>query len=498
MATETIKATAHEDYKDTIAPMRQIRDCVQGAPTVKKATTLYLPPPWQVTIINSTAQQKRYDDLILNAEFDNDVDDTRRELIGKMRLDDLTVELPSKLEYLEKDIDGDGTSLKSSIELAVNNVLQTKYQMLVADYQGLSGIDLQSVSIADAKLLNARATVKQYTRENIVNWYFSRINGVMQLTWVMLLERGTKFNADSYTQEEVESYLILGLDDEGYYQQKVVYGGDANGVPGEKDHMKVTGKNLNFIPCAIVADEELEAGCLPQAMGYLYGISDKVLQRYRVSALYKECQKALLPTTYTKGWKNGDADTFQELNGRSNIESGAYSVNALPRDVEVTVESASSNMDDMHWYFEQSKKQVSEMGGKSGAQSSNMTATEANIIASAQNALLDTIATSEEVGFKRVLSYCAMFEGLVKPEAVNQYDDIDLVLPRDFGTPKMGVDEVQILLEMRDRGVRTTDQVIRQLADGGWDIQDAEDTINELENDGGNLNLPPVDVEEVV
>ena len=41
--------------------------------------------------------------------------------------------------------------------------------------------------------------------------------------------------------------------------------------------MTVNGKALDFLPVEIVADEELEAGKLPRAMGYLYGISDKVI-----------------------------------------------------------------------------------------------------------------------------------------------------------------------------------------------------------------------------
>jgi hypothetical protein len=99
-----------------------------------------------------------------------------------------------------------------------------KWHLLVADYNGLSDVDLDSVSIADIELLAPRATIKQYARENVVNWHFDRVNGVMQLSWVQLLERGYKFDEESGEHEKLESYLILALDDNGdYYQQKVVY-----------------------------------------------------------------------------------------------------------------------------------------------------------------------------------------------------------------------------------------------------------------------------------
>lgn len=491
MADE-LRLPVHADYAKTILAVNQVRDCVEGSTRVKSLKTVYLPHPSQGDK-KSTEALLRYDAYLFEAEFDADTDETRRELLGKMRITDTESELAQKIEYLVNNIDSDGTTLNSAIESAVNNVLQVKTHILVSDYQGLSGADLQSISIEDARAANPRAVIKQYARENLVNWDFRRINGAMKLAWMALLETGTKFDPDSYIENPVHAYLILALDEEGdYYQQKIVYNGDGDKEESKKDYQLVNGKPLNFIPVEIASDEELQVGKLPRQLGFLSAISDKVIARYNVSAKYKECQRALLPTTYTKGWKVGDAGLFEELNNRKNIESGPNSVNALPNNVEVSVESTQNNMDDFHYYFEQSKKQVGEMGGKNGAQGSNMTATEADFVASAQNALLNTVADNIEEAFKRAIAYCAMFEGLVKPEDVNQYDDVIINMPREFSTPKLSVEEVKVLNELVMSGVRTREQVIRAMANGGWDYQSAEDTIADLENTGGNLVLPPV------
>ena len=484
----SIRVTTHNDYSDTITAVEQVRDCVEGSPTIKRETYKYLPHPSSVNT-TSPAALKRYKKLIMDAEFDNDTDDTRRELIGKMRLDDITLELPQKLDYLEHDCDGDGTTLKGLAEELVSDVLQVKFKALVSDFNGLSSTDAQNVSIADAQLLDLRANIKQYSRENIVNWNFTRINGAMKLSFIMLLERSYQFNSETFASDEVQNYLILALDENGhYYQQKMVFSDQGQGQLSERDYVSGNSKPLTFLPVSIVADESLPVGKLPKALGYLFNISDKVLYRYRATAVYKECQNALLPTTYTKGWKKGDFEDFEVINKRSNIESGPYAVNGLPRDVDVKTESTQSDMDDFHWYIEQSKKQVSEMGGKSGAEASNMTAQEANMIASAQNAFLDTIATNIERGVKRAIAYCAMFEGLVSADDIHEYD-ITFDLPRDFATPKMDNEEVNTLIALKNNGLRTTNQVIRQLADGGRDIQDAEQTILELESDGGTISL---------
>lgn len=495
MSTDnTIQVPVHEDYRETMAAVTQVRDFVEGANRVKRKKTVYLKHPSQVDKTSSAALA-RYDDYIANAEVDSDTDDTRRELLGKMRIDDTEIEVPDKLNYLLENADNDGTTLVNSIQCAVNNILQVKYHAIVADYQGLSGVDLESISISDAKALNPRATLKQYSRENIVNWNFTRINGAMRLSFLMLLERGYDFEQSSYLQTEVQSYLILALDENGdYYQQKMVRGGKGDGELGERDYMLVGGKPLKFIPVQFAADEELEPDSLPRQLGYLYSISEKVLQRYRKSATYSEVQKALLPTTYTKGWRQGDDDLFQELNDRSNIESGPYSVNALPNEVEVSVESAQNSMEDFHWYFDQSRKQVSEMGGKSGAQAGNMTATEADIVATSQNALLNTIATSVEDAYIKLISYCAMFEGLVSPEEVDSYDQVMVTMPRDFATPRMSEEEVDRLIALKTMGLFTSEQVIKALAEGGRLTDSVEEHMAALESDGGSLNLPPVEV----
>ena len=491
-----LAANTHPDYRRTINDMNTVRDCMEGSPTIKRYTYDYLPHPSQVDA-NDPEQKIRYAEYIHGAEFDSYPDDTRRTLIGKMRIHDTVTKFPDRIDYLYQDFDGDGMSINGAIEYSANNILQMKWHVLVSDYQGLSDVDLRSISIADLEQANARASVKQYTRENVVNWHFDRVNGAMQLRFIMLLERGYDFKYSSLEHTVIESYLILALDEEGnYYQQKVVYK-DTGFEEGERSYVTVNGQPMKWLPVVIVSDEELDQNKLPIGLGYLYPICELTLNRYRVSAVYKEAQRNLPPTIMTTGWKSGDMEIFKEANGgRSYIATGGRAVNNLPDEVQYGILSPNTSFEDFHWYFSNNEKQIKSMGGTARRESGNMTAKEADIDANNQNALLESLASSVEDGFRRAISYCAMFEGLWSPDEVEaRLDEIQVDMPRDFATPKLSVDEVRTIMDMVMNGLRTREQAVKQLAAGGWDLQDAELTLIELDEAapmiGDNLTQPP-------
>lgn len=489
----TVSITNHPDYDIAQPEIKKTRDCVLGSPFVKREGYLYLPHPSQIDP-NSKEQQARYQQYKAGAEFPDDTAETKRTLLGKMRFSDAEVELPEKLEYLKSSSDGDGTDASTAMESSVGEALETKFHLLVTDYKGLSDVELQSVSLADIESLDPRATIKQYPRESINNWNFSRIDGVMQLTYLQLLEVGYDFDLDTGTRDKIESYLILALDEEGnYYQQKKIASGGKDVTEGDRSYVEVGGQPLKWLPVQFVADEPMTPGCLPKGYGFLHPIAEACLSEYNVSAVYKEVQRNLAPTTYTSGWKQGDVEIFQEANGgRSYVATGAGAVNNMPEGVTSEILSVSMEMDDFHWYFDSSAKKRQKLGG---AQSSDvqMTATEADIVAAGQNALLESIATSCENAWKMSFLYCGMFEGLWSPDDLeSNADEIKVNLPRDFATPRLTVDEVRVLLEMRQARTISEKELQRQLSNGGWLIEDAMNILEELESESPSMDLPTI------
>ena len=179
---------------------------------------------------------------------------------------------------------------------------------------------------------------------------------------------------------------------------------------------------------------------------------------------------------------NTNIDIFKEANnGRSYIATGAGAVNNMPDGVTSEVLSCATEMGDFHWYFESNEKKIRSMGGDANTQNVAMTATEANITASKQNALLNTIADNAEQGFARIVAYCAMFEGLYQSDNIEQsLDDVIVELPRDFATPKLTETEVQEYRQDYLNGLISQSQYIEIMIKGGWRDREVETILNHL------------------
>ena len=463
----------HDNFSDMIPHVEAVRDAVSGSIAVKNKAYTYLPHPSQIDQ-HSASGQARYDTFIAGAEFDDIPAKTMRTMLGKMAFDKSTIELPPQLSYLIDDIDGDGLSFEGALRQASDNILQVKWHLLVSDYQGLSDVDTQELSLDDLDTINPRATIKQYTRDNVVNWSFDRINGAMQLTFIMVREVGTVFNQQSLEHTDIVSYLILALDEEGaYYQQKIVETSDSGIEYGERNYISVNGKSVPFIPVHIATDGEVPAGEMPLELGFLKGVTDLTYARYRVSAEYKEAMRNLPPTTYTSGWTDSDWETFKEINGRDYIVTGSGAVNNLPGEVSVDIVGANTELAGFERYFENNKKAIQAVGGVFSEDSTgNKTATQANMESAEQNAALVDTANGVEIAFTRAVEYCAMFE--------NVTGDITIELNKEFDAVKLSVEEVREVQSLVLSGLITKEQAIKMLIGGGWLQGDAQTLIDEI------------------
>lgn len=480
---------ARSEYTQMLPAMQAVRDGIEGSTAIKSradvdngtAGTRYLPNPSEVDI-GSAENAARYASYLKRAEFDEFPAQTLSATLGKLRIEDTTIELPPSIDYMELDADGDGQTLKALSEYVASECLQLKWCAVVAEYEGLSGLDIDQLSKADADELQPRSTIKVYERESIIDWEFERRNGVLQLIYIVLRHVGSEFDDISRVRTTVTSDLVLGLDkDNNYYQQKVV-----DGAEGEREYVTVNGAALQWIPLVFVADQEFKSGRLPKSMGYMGPIVQAAIERYQVSADYKDTLKYLSPTTYTKGWRSGDLDVFREANGRDSIVTGPGSVNNLPNEVDVMTVGGDGDTNDFVTYMNNNERKIRALGGVFKTDdSSDRTATEAAMDSAERVAKLETLVTNIEQGIKKALSYCAMFEGAVQPDSVDQIvDSIVFDMPRDFAKPKMSHEEVRVISELVLSGLYTANQAVRKLVEGGWGVDDAQTMIDEIETAG--------------
>lgn len=496
-----MKFDPNEQYIRSEPSIKLVRDCIEGGPKVKREGILYLKHP-NAFDHTSPAQVARYGRYLDDAEFDGFPAETERSMIGMMMEGEITCELPEAIDYLWSNSDGDGMPLSGAIEVTYKNILECSYYILLAELNGLAEVDTDQLTIAEARRINARATIKHYTRESLIDWDFRRIDGVMQLSLLILVEKTHKRDLTDFTTEEVISYLVLALDEEGhYYQQKYIEKGDTAESEGDRVYPLINGERLRWIPVEIVCDEETPAGKMPERPGYLYGVCSTALDRYRLSADYKESLRVMQPTTFTSGWKGGDWALFQELNGRDYMAFGVNVANNLPDGVTVDIKGMGVEAAPYERYLEYSARKARALGAKFDEQEvvPNQTATAARIDNSRNTAVMRSIAKSTEAAFIRVIAYCGMYMGLWGQDDIeSNLDQITLVLPKDFGSPRMTVDEVATSVST---GLISKTEGTRILVAAGKTISEAETILDEIENQGpdiGSLPLPMAQNQPIV
>ena len=480
--------TEHPDYSLMQPNIKAVRDCIEGEPAVKRERTLYLKHPNMID--QTSAQQKaRYDAYIDGAEFDEYPATTLTSMLGQMSEGEIEVELPEKLEYLAEDIDGDGMSLGGAVEVIYSNVLQVKFHILLAEYKGLANVDATEVTIADVKAQNPRAVVKMYNRESLIDWEFKRINGRQQLSLMVLVEESTE-RSDIFKRTNVKTYLICAIDDDGYYyQQKYVKSAETTIADGEPIYITdPSGQRLTWIPAEIVVDEEWQAGTLPRRPGYLYPTCMMALYRYRMSADHKESLRYMQPTTFTRGWTDGDKALFSEINGRDYIAFGAGVANNLPNNVEVEIKGLGVESEPFERYFDANDKRSRAVGAiiNDPAQGADVTATKSVIDNKNSSAVMSMIVKNTEAALKRVILYCGMFEGLWSKDNIeSNLDQIMLTFPREFVAVTMSAEEIRSVRETyQDRAISMAEYQ-RKLIAGGFTIGDIEQITAELDSEAG-------------
>lgn len=487
MLLDTIKF--NDTYHLMLPHLKAINDAVRGSVFVKAQRETYLPHPNGVDT-TSPEQVARYGKYISNAEFDEVPAQTLRTWLGKLKIEDTTSEVPERLSYLMNNADGDGLSLLGMVSNVAQNVMEFKWHVLVSDYKGLSSLDLEQVSAADIEQANPRATIKQYDRLNVVDWHFDRINGAMQLTFIMLREVGSTFNRESLSRTSVESFLILALDDDGnYYQQKIVKNADAGYLVGEPSYPMVGSSKLRYLPVEVVADAEFVSGAMPEALGMLSPIVDKALQRYRTSADYKEFLRLLVPTTHVSGLTATDWEAFEEANGRKYVAQGGVNIwpnGAGGQGATINLVGAdANNMSGFLTFFDKNEKEIRALGGVFPSDDKKQrTATEVISEAEDDTARFGPMVSAIEQAIKRCIAYCGVFEGVYQADSLEAaLDDIQFDMPRNFAVSKLTVEEVKTYMELKMSGLLPDDELLRILDVGGWTLSSAEDLISGM--DGG-------------
>ena len=473
-----LSTLANDDYNFMRSELLLVRDSVEGRTAIVNSPQVetYVPDPTNIQgeayRTKTPEERRRYDNYVNGAEYDNYPSSTLTSWLGLMDimgLEDDAVMLSGRVAHLVDDFDGDGTSILESMEATASNIFQAKYHILLSQYGYEFGdFPEQDLTLDEARALGIKSSVKEYQRENLIDWEFSKVNGVKQLTFARLVEKVTLRDEDMIQSETYNNYITLALDENNDYYQQIQYGTEGN-QKSERVYPLANGSRLNFIPLTIIIDQPEIKGKLPRSLGELHSICRKAISRMQTSASLNRALGVIVPTPFTSGWKQQDIALFKELNGRDHVVFGSGQSNQLPDGVTVDVVSLASADNALFRKMDDNAKEARALGARFETEDSTQkTATEIRARNAREESILHNVASSIEIGYAQAIRYCALFEG-------DENAEIEINLNKDFSNSKLTVEERKAIEGNVLSGLMTRDEGRKEMRLGGIPLDEDEE-----------------------
>lgn len=483
----------HPDYQDTIDEVRTVRDAIEGSNAIKngKRFKIYLPNPTDIDILNGqdfVEADNRYKAYKNRAEYDAFPGRTESGYVGALKSTPPDfAEIPSEIEYILTNSDGDNLTLSESIEITQANLLEVKFHGLLVDFNGLTQVDINDDSAqltnAQAKALDLKATIKHYPRESIVDWDYGVVNNQNQLTFVKLMEKTSEINRETLERVEVENQLVLALDEETgeYYQQQITKTIEGKDEISEKLFPENNTGRLKLIPFEIVIDQKQKSSSIPKALGLLYPICLKAIARYQVSADLKEMlHRTGQPTSWSSGWDAHKFAQYKEMTGRDSIGLGSSQHIPLPKDSEIGYLEFNADSNGIFKYMQENQKEAKALGARFDTSDPKDEAVGVAKIRSAEElSALMNIQSSIEESYTRVLGWCFNFMSTSTVEPT-----IEIKLNKEFNKVKLTAQEQAAILNSFTMGLIDKEEGLSQLEKGGILTEAAERILNRSEISG--------------
>lgn len=473
----------HPDYASTIESVQMVRDAIEGEVVIKSAAkrAVYLPNSVNVAIPKKE-RDFIYELYARRAEYDNIPANTLESLIGAITRQSNTYENISDL--LLEDVDGNGLTLDELVKITCSELLTVRYCGFLAEHTDLAalGFDSNVVTRETAKRLNLRESIKQYNRESIINWDFKRINGALQLSYVVLKEQERVALPNSLETELTTSYLLLSLDEKGeYYQQRYTEStvGGVTGSWSKQVYPTAVNGRFNFIPFEFCKLGDYQKGIIPKDCGYIYRIATKAIYRYQISADMKQAMWYNgAPITYSTGWDSSSFEQYKEMTGLDHIDTSPAAHVPLPTGATMGQVDWKAESSAYFTYLEKNAREIEALGGvfDTEMQSGEETATGRAIDAAERMGVLSNLLKNVEKTLKRMIQYAEMFRG-------NEVDP-QITINREFTAMKLSPQDRGAILNEYSAGLITEQEAMRQLERGGVLVASAEDLLLEKSNTG--------------
>lgn len=466
--TVTFECPQYKEYKDI---WDQIDDCVKGSKWVKDKGETYLPKPNAAD--KSQANQLRYAAYVMRALFMNATGRTLDTMVGMVSSKPAMIDLPPSLEYLNEDSDGNGLSLNQHANGTVEQVSAKGRNGLLVDFPQTD----EAVTLLDRQN-GTRAYIVSYTAQNIINWRTRKFGAVNKISLIVLREQNETLNT-FYASELNDTYRVLWLDEDGYYNQAVM-----NLVTSDKTKKlevipetesqprDANGNRFTEIPFVFVGSKNNDYR-IDDAP--LYDISEVNLAHYRDSADNKESSFLVgQPTLFL--YTSKSEEELAQCNNGCGIQFGSRAANVLEPDDKVElVQAEPNNLPKENMKDEE--EQMAQLGARLISPSKQQTAEAARINYGAETSTLSTIVQNVNDAYRDCIRWCEQFN------TGNQDIEFTFALNSEFFHEKVNPQEITALMAAVQSGQLPQQDFLSMMIKSGYISEDREieDIIDDLE-----------------
>lgn len=454
-----------------------IRDCIAGEPTIKAARTRYLPMPNP----DDTSKENlaRYRAYLTRAVFYNVTRRTLAGLVGQVFSRKPTVKVPSPLEAVLKDANGEAIPLDQQAERACQYVTAYSRAGLFVDYPE---VPEGGVTVAELETGKIRPTITVLSPLQIINWRTETEGADTFYTLVVIVEAWPMLD-DGFEMKLAAQLRVLKLVNGSYVQeiwrerQPTAYDPSANKkLKGNFEIFKTInvkghdGQPLKEIPFMFLGSENNDSHVDNPNM---YDIAALNIAHYRNSADYEEaCFIVGQPTPVLTGLTQDWVDTV--LKGK--VAFGSRGGIPLPVGGEAQLLQAEENTM-LKEAMETKERQMVALGAKLVQQKEvQRTATESQLEAASESSVLSTIAKNVSAGYQWALEWCAVFMGLSE-------GGIEYKLNDDFDMSAVAPEQTQGVVKNWQAGALTFGEMRTVLRRAGQATEDDEKAKEEIKTD---------------
>lgn len=451
-----------------------ISDCLAGSRAVKLAKAKYLPQPNETD--TSAENQARYKAYLLRAVFYNVTWRTVNALVGQIFLRSPQVDVPTGLDVLKLDANGENVTLEQIAQMVAADTLAYGRCGLLADF---STTGANGVTFADLAKGDTRPTITSYPAGDVINWR-KAVRGSRTVYTLIVIREDYHLHDDGFELKTGSQYKVLRLigadvmaadlqkqfpdtwnDDYGeaiqvatssasdVYRMEVWRNSNASStgyglaqVVYPKDH---AGKFLNEIPFKFIgARANDDAVDKPP----IEDMAELNIAHYRNSADYEETSFLTgQPTPFV----SGVTEEWNEKVLKGVVQLGSRGVIPLPNGGTAGLLQAAANSVPFE-AMGQKERQMVALGAKLVEQRSvQRTATEAQMEGTADTSVLANIAKNVSAGIDWACKACCQFTG-DDPNAVS------FILNTEFDLTRMDpAERQQLLLEWQGGAIAFTE-----------------------------------------